>query len=228
MRFDRLIPATFERRDNRFLATVSLEGRRTQAHVPSSGRLRELLQPGRSIWLHRVERPHRKTLYDLILVEHLGGLVCIDTRLPNALFQEALEQREIDLGAFPLVEREVRLGASRIDFRLSDSDKVLWVEIKSVTLVEQGVALFPDAPTPRGTRHLCELIAATETGDRAAVVFMVQRCDAHTFSPHIQADPLFASTLNAASRAGVQMRAYAFAVSTSALRLTTELPVLLP
>ncbi|MDX1688805.1 MAG: DNA/RNA nuclease SfsA [Candidatus Promineifilaceae bacterium] len=227
-----LRPGRFLSRDNRFRATVVVDGRETWAHVPNSGRLTELFVPGRSLWLAPAAAPHRKTDYDLKLVEYpVPGrgdvLVSVDARLPNPLFAEALAADR--LPAFPCTssEREIVLGDSRIDFRLQGPGGACWVETKSVTLVEEETALFPDAPTGRGRRHLEELAAAVEAGERAAVVFVVQRPDARQFAPHPTADPAFAETLRAVAAAGVDVRAYACDVSLAAITLSHEIPVCL-
>lgn len=227
-----MVPGRFVRRDNRFRATVVVDGEEVWAHVPNSGRLTELFVPGRALWLAPATSPNRKTGYDLKLVEYPAPgrgdvLVSVDARLPNPLFAEAVDAGR--LPAFPCVsfEREVRLGDSRIDFRLHDADGVCWVETKSVTLVEGETALFPDAPTGRGRRHLQELEAAVAVGERAAVVFVVQRPDAGRFAPHPTADPAFAETLRAVAAAGVDVRAYACDVSLSAIAIAREIPVCL-
>ena len=225
MRLPSLVPGLFLQRDNRFRATVIVEGTQHHAHVPTSGRMTELLVPGREIWLSPQDRPGRKTPYDLVLVEHEGGLVSIDSRLPNGLMAERLGQ--VGWQGRPLrgLTREVALGASRIDMLLEDSAGVVWLEIKSVTLVVKGLALFPDAPTTRGTRHLEELIAVVGRGERAAAAFVAQRADARRFGPHVAADPAFATTLARAQQAGVTLHAYACDVSRQEIRIARRIPV---
>ena len=182
----RLVPARFIKRHNRFLASVRVNGERDWAHVPNSGKLVDLFVPGRRIWLAPAGRTGRKTPYDLKLVELESGLVSADARLPNKLFAEAV--RGGRLGGFPYQEiaAEVSYKRSRLDFRLSSlkvsdtsreqmpgssgvsgtylNDEVCWVETKSVTLVQEGVALFPDVPTARGSRHLQELMELKASG----------------------------------------------------------------
>ena len=230
MELPALVPGRFVSRDNRFRATVVVDGDEAWAHVPNSGRLTELFVPGRPLWLAPAAAAHRKTGYDLKLVEYpvagLGEvLVSVDARLPNSLFAGALDAGR--LPAFPCTsfEREIRLGDSRIDFRLHGAGGAYWVETKSVTLVEDERALFPDAPTGRGRRHLRELQAAVKGGDRAAVVFVVQRPDAGSFSPHPTADPAFAQTLRDVTMAGVDVRAYVCDVSLTAITISHEIPV---
>jgi len=226
MQFQNLARGYFVKRDNRFRATVSLAGREVAAHLPNSGRLLDLLAPYRPVWLAAVRSPHRKTAYDLKLVELATGLVSVDARLPNSLFARAIKVGQAPEFAYPIVEPEVTCANSRLDFRLSGPQGVCWVETKSVTLVEDGVALFPDVPTRRGSRHLQTLIDRRRQGDRAAVVFIIQRADAHCLAPHPIADPLFAATLKEAVEAGVEARAYTCRVSVSAVAIAQQVPVI--
>ncbi len=228
MRLPLLVRGQFVHRDNRFRATVLLEGQEVWAHVPNSGRLSELFTPGRAIWLAPAANAQRKTGHDLTLVETASVLVSVDARLPNPLFAEALARGSLPDWSCPTIEREVARGESRLDFRLSGPSGVTWVETKSVTLVEDGVALFPDAPTRRGRRHLETLTEAARAGDAAAVVFVVQRPDAQGFAPHREADPAFADALVQAAEAGVAVRAYACRVTRSEISLAEEMPVQIP
>ncbi len=220
-----LIPARFLRRDNRFRATVAVNGREAWAHVPNSGRLDDLFVPGRPIYLHPVDNPARKTPYDLKLVQLPEALVSIDARLPNSIFAEAVAAGKLPEFSCPGIQPEVRYGDSRLDFRLEGPEGVCWVETKSVTLVEDGVAYFPDVPTARGSRHLRELLAIVEGGERAAVVFIIQREDAVAFAPAASVDPLFAQTLAQVAAAGVEVRAYVCRVDMEAIVLDHPVPV---
>ncbi len=227
MKFPPLVYGQFLNRDNRFRATVEVNGKRTWAHVPNSGRLSELFTPGRSIWLSHEQKPARKTDYDLKLVEYGSVLVSVDARLPNPLFEEALKNEHLPGFNFTTLDREVILNRSRIDFRLSDAQQICWVETKSVTLVKEGVANFPDAPTSRGRRHISELSQAVTQGDRAAVVFIVQRSDARSFSPHFESDPDLSDSLIQAADKGVEVRAFSCQVSLSAINICSEIPVVM-
>ena len=149
----------------------------------------------------------------------------LHARLPNALFAEAVTAGLLSEYRSPVIRSEVSFGGSRLDFRLSGPEGVCWVEAKSVTLVVDGIARFPDAPTSRGRRHLLELIDALEQGDRASAVFVVQRSDARSFQPHHQADPEFAEALNLAASAGVEIRAYSCDVTLEAISIRNELLV---
>jgi sugar fermentation stimulation protein A len=221
-----LISGRFLRRDNRFRVTVEVGGEPVAAHLPNSGRLTELLIPGRPCLLKPASSPSRKTDFDLKLVEHAGVLVSVDARLPNPLLAEALQEARLaPFESHTRFEREVSLGESRVDFRLHMPDGPLWIETKSVTLVENRVALFPDAPTARGTRHVMELADAVEGGDRAAVVFVVQRPDARTFAPYDAADPAFGKALRRAADNGVDVYAWTCHVSREAISIARKIPV---
>ncbi len=225
-----LVPGTFVQRDNRFRATVLVGGQQTGVFVPNSGRLTDLFTPDRAVWLHPAGSPGRKTEYDLKLVEHAGELVSVDARLPNPLFAEYLQNGgtwfDDRLGEVE-IQREVTRGESRLDFKLQGPQGVCWVETKSITLVEGGIALFPDAPTRRGRRHVVELLDAARKGEGAAVVFVVQRADAESFSPHHRVDPQFAQILRQAEEGGVEVRAHTCRVSLSEITIENEIPCIL-
>ncbi|MFQ5593125.1 MAG: DNA/RNA nuclease SfsA, partial [Anaerolineae bacterium] len=210
MRIERaLVEGRFVQRDNRFRATVLVNGQSTQAHVPNSGRLHELLIPGQPVLLAHAPAPHRITDYDLVMVRLGDRLVSMDARLPSRLFHEAVAAGRLDAFAgYDRVQPEVRFGESRLDSRLEKAGELCYVEVKSVTLVEDGCGLFPDAPTLRGQRHVRELMAARQQGHRAAVVFVIQRDDARCFRPHAAADPDFAQVLREAGEAGVEVYAF--------------------
>jgi sugar fermentation stimulation protein A len=226
MRLLPLVAARFVRRENRFRVTVEIEGEFVAAHLPNSGRLTELLTPRRACWLAEFDDPRRKTRFDLALVAYADTLVSVDARLPNRLLAEALAAGCLEpFRGYSRVEREVRLGASRLDFRLSGPSGVCWVEVKSVTLVEDGIARFPDAATARGVRHLGELTRVVGEGTRAAVAFVIQRSDARCFAPHEQADPDFAAALREAASVGVGVYAWTCEVSQRAIAIAGRVPV---
>jgi sugar fermentation stimulation protein A len=224
-----LIGGQFVARDNRFRVTVEVAGRDVWAHLPNSGRLGELLVPGHRVVL--VERPgaHRKTSYDLSLVEMEGRWVSVDARLPNDLVEEALRAGRLEpLAGYPVIRREVAHGRSRIDFLLEAEDKPpCLVEVKSITLVVDGLGCFPDAVTARGRRHLLELAEAVGAGYRAAAFFCVQRDDATGMQPHDESDPDFGRALREAARRGVEVYAYACRVGLGRVEIARRLPVYL-
>lgn len=197
-------------------------------HLPNSGRLHELLVPGYGMLLRPVPGDHRKCPYDLSLVD-LGFTLCsADARLPNTLAAEAIGEGRIrEFADYTAVRREVTYTDSRLDLLLEGHDPPCFVETKSVTLVEEGRALFPDAPTLRGVKHLNTLIHARSEGYRAAAMFVIQRGDAEDFTPYDEADPLFGQTLRQAADYGVEILAYRCTVTTGEITLADRIPVLL-
>lgn len=220
-----LVSARFVERLNRFAALVEVQGKAVQAHVANSGRLRELFIAGRTVYLARRASVHRRTVYDLQLVELPQGLVSADARLPNALVLEAfLAGRLPQFTGFNKAQREVMDGRSRIDLALAGPQGRCLVEVKSVTLVEDGFGIFPDAPTERGRRHVLSLMGAKRRGDRAAILFVIQRGDALAFRPHAAADPEFGRALRRAAKAGVELYAYRCRVSRTEVAITDRVP----
>lgn len=207
-----LHPARFIQRRNRFLVTVRLEvtSEEVEAHLPDPGRLRELLLPGSRMWLSVASNPARRTRWTAVLVESASGkeLVSLDTTLPNRLIARALHLGALEeLRGWSMVKGEVPVGRSRLDFLLSGPDgRRLFLEVKSVTLVERGVALFPDAVTERGARHVRELAEATLQEDtEAAILFVLQRSDAQEIRAARRIDPRFSDALEQARAAGVRL-----------------------
>jgi sugar fermentation stimulation protein A len=227
--FGLLEEAIFVNRDNRFRAVIQLGDKCFYAHVPNSGRMEELLVPGARVWIRKSDNPLRKTLYDLLLVEKEGVKVCINAHLANDIFAIWLQKgREFPFANFRKIYREKTIGKSRIDFLLEFSGYNYLVEIKSVNLVEDGVALFPDAPTERGAKHLEELIAFNNNNDqKAAVVFIIMRDDACSLLPHDRMDPLFGNTLRRAADNGVLILAYKCFVTEKGVNFAGEIPVIL-
>lgn len=219
--------AVFLHRLNRFVAEVHLDGRNVLAHVPSSGRMRELFYKGARVYVQPLpKREGRKTDYKLLLAEHQGSLVSVDSLLPNRLVRRALSMGSISgFTGYTNIRPESTFGQSRFDFFLAGPAGECYIEVKSVTLVEDGTAMFPDAPSTRGARHLEELAAARREGYRAAVLFVIQREDAICFSPNDSGDPEFGQALRQAARFGVENRAYLCKVDLNAVSMTKEIPV---
>jgi sugar fermentation stimulation protein A len=221
-----LVPGQFVRRLNRFAALVRVAGREEHVHVRNSGRLRELLTPGRRVLLESADRAGRRTRFTLALVRLVHGYVSADAHLPNALVETALRKGGVPgfRGAH-FVRREPAMGRRRADFLVTRGIQACLVEVKSVTLVVEGVALFPDAPTARGRAHLEHLMAARRRGSGAVVLFVIQRSDALAFAPNHETDPLFADTLRRAARAGVCVRAMVCRVTRRGVWLDRSVPV---
>ena len=222
-----LVRAKFVCRVNRFLALVSLYGKETGVHVANSGRLRELFVPGAEVWLKPATASGRKTAYDLALVLADGELVSADARLPNSLVAEAVAAGSLDwLGGTAKVTREATFGESRFDLLLENESGRRYIEVKSCTLVENGVGLFPDSPTTRGAKHLKTLAEAVAAGHRASVIFVVQRSDAHAFATNDDADPDFTATFQEAVGHGVEAYAYNCRISPQEVVLDRQLPII--
>jgi sugar fermentation stimulation protein A len=227
-------------RPNRFLVLVELDGGPVvRAHCADPGRLRALLLPGVRLYVSaaRGQTRTRRTAYDLRFVEHpqTGELISLDTRLPNLLVAEALRLGDLEPLRGHLGWRQETPGPiaggmsvhSRFDFCMAlADDRRCWVEVKSVSLVEDGIARFPDAPTLRGQRHVHELRRiVNETPDAAAVVFVVQRGDADVMEPHWRMDPAFGHALALAEQAGVQLYAYTCRLTLTSAQLARPIPV---
>ena len=222
-----LVPGKFLKRVNRFLALVEFEGRETGVHVANSGRLHELFLPGAPVWLRPAPAAHRKTGYDLALVEADGVLVSADTRVPNAVVAEAAAEGLLaGIPAPSSITPESTFGESRFDLLLEDERGRHYLEVKSVTLVENGVGLFPDSPTLRGAKHLNTLAEAVSEGHRASVVFVVQRPDAFAMATNDPADPVLAKAFRSAEASGVEPLAYNCHVSRQEIRLDHRLPII--
>lgn len=227
MRFPPLVEGRFIKRLNRFAALVDVDRREYLAHIPNSGRLGELLVPGFRVLLAPAPpAAARKTAYDLALVDTGSALASADARLPNRLVAEALaEGRLPQFAGYPTARPEKVFGDSRLDFLLEGPAGSCYVETKSVTLVTKGVALFPDAPTARGVKHLGSLAAARAAGHRAAALFVIQRSDAAAFAPNDAADPVFAAALRRAVAAGVSLWAYRCRLDEQSITLSDSVPV---
>jgi len=198
------------------------------AHTPNTGRMIGCSEPGRPVWLSRHDQAKRKYAHTLEMIQMPGALVGINTMLPNRLVARAAAEGL--LGELPgpaaLVEREVTVGRSRLDLRLTDQEgRVILVEVKNCTLAENNLAYFPDAVTDRGARHLDELAEAVRGGLRAAVFILVQRADAAAFSPADHIDPEWGRRLRLAVKAGVEVWAYRADLDPEKISLGAALPV---
>ena len=227
MRFPPLVEGRFIKRLNRFAALVDIDRREHLVHVANSGRMEELLVPGFRVLLAPAPQPStRKTSHDLAIVDTGGTLASADARLPNRLVAEAIAQGRLpQFAGYPVVRPESTFGESRLDFRLDGPPGTCYVETKSVTLVVDGVGLFPDAPTIRGVKHLRSLMQAIDQGHQAAVIFVIQRSDANAFAPHDTADPLLGQTLRQAVASGVQAWAYRCHLDDTSIVLADSIPV---
>ncbi|MCO7137535.1 DNA/RNA nuclease SfsA [[Clostridium] leptum] len=227
MRYPDVIKATFLSRPNRFVAQVEVEGRVTVAHVKNTGRCRELLVPGAAVFLQQHHNPSRKTPFSLIAVQKGELLINMDSQAPNQVWDEALADGLYipELGVADTIHREVTWGHSRLDFLVECGKRSAYMEVKGVTLEENRVVRFPDAPTERGVKHLHTLMEINQSGGMAYVVFIVQMEGAQYFTPNADMHPAFAQTLREASEQGVKILAYECHVEPDGLKVTKPVPI---
>lgn len=226
MQYQRIEKGRFLSRPNRFIAHVELDGRAEVVHVKNTGRCRELLIPGATVYLEKSDNPARKTQYDLIAVEKGPLLVNMDAQAPNQVFREWAEAGDFEEG-LSLLRPETTWGASRFDFYWEGGGRRGFVEVKGVTLEEDGHARFPDAPTERGVKHLNELVRCRADGYEAAVCFVIQMAGMKDFAPNDRTHPAFGDALRQAARAGVRIMARECAVTPDSLTIGAAVPVLL-
>ena len=205
MKYEKIVRGAFLSRPNRFIANCLVEGKEVVCHVKNTGRCRELLIPGATVLLSD-ERGNekRKTPFDLVSVYKGDVLVNMDSQAPNKIAEELMAR----LYPKAVIRREVKYGNSRIDLMIENGEERILVEVKGVTLEENGVARFPDAPTQRGIKHLRELEGAVAEGYGAAVLFIIQMKGVKHFEPNERMHPQFADALRSAKNKGVQILAY--------------------
>ncbi len=220
-----LVEADFVARPNQLVVEARLGRRMVRAHLADRGRLLDLLSPGARLLLAPREELGRKTGFQVVGVYHHGELVSLDTHLPNRLVVAALSAGALpQFARYTRVQREVLIGEHRFDFRLSEGVSTCVVEVKSVSKVEDGLARFPDAPTERGRRHLVALTQMARSGQRAAVVFIIQRHSARALVPD-EVDPEFGRALRTAITAGVEVYAYLCPLTLDGLSLGQAVPI---
>lgn len=230
---NRIIKGSFVKRLNRFVAIVELEGREELVHVPNTGRCKEIFIPGTAVLIEVRESKTRKTPYELIMVYKGERLISVDSQAPNRIVAEAAREKLLEgLSEYDYIKREVSYRSSRFDIFMkkdeqSDIEDSCFIEVKGVTLENDNVAMFPDAPTERGARHLMELAAARSEGYRAMVVFLVQMEDIKYFTPNKLMDPQFAKALKHAYDSGVEVFSYDCRVSENEVVLNRKIPVIL-
>ena len=226
MRYPNVHKARFVERPNRFVARCEMEGDMLTVHVKNTGRCKELLVPGAEVWRTRSDNPARKTAFDLIAVQKGQRLINMDAQAPNAAFGEFARSGGF-LPDVREVRAEVRYGASRFDFRLETDEKTHFVEVKGVTLEEDGVVRFPDAPTERGVKHLKELQAAAAAGFGTHAVFVIQMADVAHFEPNDRTHAAFGAALREAAESGVQIHAFWCRVTPGGMTIAGKVPVVL-
>ncbi len=203
------VKGIFKNRPNRFIAEVEVDGEIEIAHVPNTGRCKELLVEDAFVWLKPSDNPNRKTKFSLHFVENKGVLVSLFSQEANKIVYDAIIDGKIEeLSGYDYHQREKTVDNSRIDIYLANGDDDCYVEVKGVTLIIDGEARFPDAPTERGAKHLKELIKLKKDGKRCVVFFLIQHPIGKFFRPNWDNDPVFSQTLNDAYDAGVEILVY--------------------
>lgn len=224
MKYKHIVQGEFLERPNRFIAYVNIDGKKETVHVKNTGRCKELLIPGAEVYLEKSDNPNRKTRYDLIGVKKGEMLVNMDSQAPNKVVEEWLKAG----GLFPdvmTVRPETVYGNSRFDFYIETSSERIFMEVKGVTLEENGVVRFPDAPSERAVKHVEELVKAKEDGYQVYVLFVIQMEEAKYFAPNVDTHPEFAGALCEAAAKGVQVLAYNCLVTPDSLVLHSPVSV---
>ncbi len=229
MKYKNIVKGTFIERPNRFIAYAEIDGKMEKAHVKNTGRCKELLLPGASVYLEVADNPERKTKYDLIAVEKFREgkeplLINMDSQAPNNAAEEWLKKGNL-FSENAVVKREVRYGKSRFDFYIEDGERKAFLEVKGVTLEENGLALFPDAPTERGVKHIKELLSCMDEGYEAYILFVIQMKEMHAFSPNDKTHPDFGRALREAVDGGVKVLAVDCKAGTDYMELDNYIEV---
>lgn len=223
MRYDHMTSGAFLARLNRFIAHVRIGGETQVVHVKNTGRCRELLVPGCRVWCQESQNPARKTKFDLIAVEKGNRLINMDSQAPNAAAKEWLAGG--GLGQLENLRAETVHGDSRFDFSFTKDGKPCFLEVKGVTLEQEGVCAFPDAPTERGAKHLRGLTALAREGFGAYVLFVIQMAGVAYLHPNDATDPAFGQALREAAAAGVEILAMDCAVTPDSMTICKAVPV---
>ena len=223
MKYSKIKKGVFLRRPNRFIAHVLIDGKEEVVHVKNTGRCRELLQPGALVYLEKSDNPARKTQYDLVAVQKGNLLINMDSQAPNKVVEEWLRAGEL-FSDVVTVRPETTYGNSRFDFYVETSTERIFIEVKGVTLEENGVVRFPDAPSERAVKHVEELVQAYRDGYQVYVLFVIQMEEAKFFTPNKDTHPAFAQALEEAAKQGVRVLAYSCSVTPDSLQIKS--PVL--
>ncbi len=226
MKYFPVVSGIFRSRPNRFIAYVQIEGKEEKCHVKNTGRCKELLIPGTEVFLQKASNPNRSTAFDVIAVKKGNLLINIDSQIPNKVVAEWLAATNY-LPGLTLLKPETTFGTSRFDFYYEQCQTKGFIEVKGVTLEQDGLALFPDAPTLRGIKHLQELALAKQQGYEAMVVFVIQMKGVHSFTPNDATHPAFGDALREAKKQGVTIIAIDCNVTPDEITGGQFIPVLL-
>lgn len=206
MKYDNIVDGIFIKRINRFIAKVIINGTETLVHVKNTGRCKELFIEGAKVYLQKSSNPNRKTPYSLISIYKGNQIINIDSQVPNTVVYEGILAGKVkELHDLVTLRKEVTFGNSRFDLYYETLTDKGFIEVKGVTLENDNVALFPDAPTERGRKHINELIAGTLQGYKNYIFFLIQMNHIHSFEPNWTTDPQFAQALEDAKKSGVNV-----------------------
>ena len=223
MKYKDIVTGKFQSRPNRFIAMVDIDGKVETCHVKNTGRCKELLLPEAEVYLEKSGNPNRKTAYDLVGVKKGKVLINMDSQAPNQAVKEWLE-KEVYFKNITYLKPECKYGNSRVDFYLETADeRKIFIEVKGVTLEEEGVARFPDAPTLRGIKHMKELEQAVQQGYEAYILFVIQMKGIKWFEPNDRTHPEFGDTLRQVAKNGVGVLAYDCSITKESMEL--DMPV---
>lgn len=228
VKYQNIYEGIFLDRPNRFIANVLINEKKEKVHVKNTGRCKEILVKGTKIYLEKSNNPNRKTRYSLISAYKKNKLINIDSQVPNQVVFEAIEANEIkELKNVDILKREVTFENSRFDIYFEKNNEKGFVEVKGVTLESNGLSLFPDAPTKRGTKHIKEMIKAIEKGYKGYIFFLVQIKGIKKFTPNTIMDKNFSEALIKASKKGVNILAYNSIVEKDSIKIGKEVEILI-
>ena len=227
MKYKNIVSARFLDRPNRFIANVEIDDEKAVCHVKNTGRCRELLINGAEVFLQKVDRENcrRKTAFDLIAVNKGGKIVNMDSQSPNKVFFEYAKENKELFGEGAVIKKEVKYKNSRFDFYIESGRRKIFAEVKGVTLENDGICRFPDAPTLRGVKHINELCECIRDGFEAYVIFVIQMSGMVYFKPNRETDISFADALLKAKKSGVNILAFECDVKPDEIKISKNIDV---
>lgn len=224
MKYNNIHKAKFIKRLNRFVCEVELEGEKVLCHVKNTGRCRGLLKEGATVYLQKSDNPDRKYKYSLITVRKGERLINMDSQAPNKAVHEWLKAEKL-FKNITYLKPESTYGKSRFDFYFEYEGKKAYMEVKGVTLENDGIVSFPDAPTERGVKHINELCECVKQGYEAYIMFVVQMKDVLYFTPNAENDPAFAKAIRKAENKGVKVLCYDCEITENEMKLKDEVVI---
>ena len=228
MKYYNIVEGIFLNRPNRFIANVFIDGELEKVHVKNTGRCKEILKKGTKVYLERSNNPNRKTRYSLISAYKGDLLINIDSQVPNdVVYSSIYSNKIVELMEVDYLKREVPYGNSRFDLYYEKEQEKGFIEIKGVTLEADGLSMFPDAPTERGTKHVLEMIKSIKEGYKSYIFFLIQMEGIDCFKPNETMDKKFANALQMAKKEGVNMLAYNSIVTKDEINLDKRVEILI-